>query len=50
MNPLLELKQAGQSVWLDVITRQFMTDGKLGKLISEDGLSGVTSNPTIFRE
>jgi len=50
MNPLLVLKQSGQSVWLDFITRQFMTDGKLKKLIDEDGLCGVTSNPTIFQK
>jgi transaldolase len=50
MNPLLDLKKAGQSVWLDFITRQFITDGKLAKLIAEDGLSGVTSNPTIFQK
>src|SRR5438105_358476 len=50
MNPLRELQQQGQSVWLDFITRQFMADGKLDKLIQEDGLSGVTSNPTIFQK
>ncbi len=50
MNPLLELEKAGQSIWLDFITRKFMTDGKLAKLIAEDGLSGVTSNPTIFQK
>jgi len=50
MNPLLELKKAGQSVWLDFITREFMAEGKLTKLIAEDGLCGVTSNPTIFQK
>src|SRR5260370_17792458 len=50
MNPLREVKKAGQSVWLDFITRQFIADGKLAKLIAEDGLSGVTSNPTIFQK
>ena len=50
MNTLQELNKAGQSVWLDFITRQFMADGKLAKLITEDGLSGVTSNPTIFQK
>jgi len=50
MNPLRELEQQGQSAWLDFITRQFMTDGKLAKLINEDGLKGVTSNPTIFQK
>src|SRR4029077_17244738 len=46
----LEVKKAGQSVWLDFITRQFIADGKLARLIIEDGLAGVTSNPTIFQK
>jgi len=50
MNPIQELEKAGQSMWLDFITRQFIADGKLAKLIHEDGLSGVTSNPTIFQK
>ncbi len=50
MNRLQELHQTGQSIWLDFITRQFIADGKLAKLIAEDGLSGVTSNPTIFQK
>src|SRR6266480_2583271 len=50
MNHLLELHKLGQSIWLDFITRKFMTDGKLAKLIAEDGLCGVTSNPTIFQK
>jgi transaldolase len=50
MNPLLELKNAGQSIWLDFITRKFMNDGKLKALIDKDGISGVTSNPTIFQK
>src|ERR1051326_3218403 len=50
MNPLLELKKAGQSVWLDFITRRFINEGKLTQLIQQDGLSGVTSNPTIFQK
>ncbi len=50
MNPLRDLEQQGQSVWLDFITRQFLADGKLQKLITEDGLTGVTSNPTIFQK
>ena len=50
MNPLLDLKQAGQSVWLDFITRQFIAEGKLRQLIDRDGLRGVTSNPSIFQK
>src|ERR1041385_7883457 len=48
MNPLRSLNQHGQSVWLDNISRGLITGGSLQKLIDEDGVSGVTSNPTIF--
>ena len=47
-NPLLALRERGQSVWLDNINRGLITDGILQRLIDEDGVSGVTSNPTIF--
>ena len=50
MNPLLELREAGQSVWLDFLRRGLITGGGLERLINEDGLSGVTSNPSIFRK
>lgn len=50
MNPLLELQKEGQSVWLDFITRGFMNEGQLRKLVEQDGLCGVTSNPTIFQK
>jgi transaldolase len=50
MNPLKALEQQGQSVWLDFITRQFISDGSLTKLIQSDGVKGVTSNPTIFQK
>lgn len=49
MNPLLRLRQLGQSVWLDDIDRALLASGVLARLIAEDGLSGITSNPTIFR-
>jgi transaldolase len=48
VNPLLELNRCGQSVWLDNISRGLMTSGELQRLIARDGVSGVTSNPTIF--
>jgi transaldolase len=48
MNPLLALRQCGQSVWLDHISRRLITGGTLQRLIDEDGLEGMTSNPTIF--
>ena len=50
MNPLLELRQLGQSVWLDYIRRSFVTGGDLKRLVQQDGLAGVTSNPTIFEK
>ena len=50
MNPLLELNSFGQSVWLDYIRRDFVTGGGLKKLIDEDGLAGMTSNPAIFEK
>ncbi len=50
MNPLKELEKQGQSIWLDYIRRSLITSGELGRLIREDGLRGVTSNPTIFEK
>lgn len=47
-NPLLRLKELGQSVWLDYIRRDLLTTGELASLIENDGLAGMTSNPTIF--
>ena len=47
-NPLLKLQSFGQSVWMDTIRRQLITSGELQRLIEEDGLLGVTSNPSIF--
>ena len=40
----------GQSIWLDYIKRDMFTSGKLKKLIDEDSLSGMTSNPCIFEK
>jgi transaldolase len=50
MNPLVTLGQLGQSPWYDYITRELLVSGRLGKLIAEDGLRGMTSNPTIFEK
>ena len=49
-NPLIELNKLGQSVWNDNIERKLVTSGELKRLIDEDGLSGVTSNPAIFEK
>ena len=47
-NPLLKLNTYGQSVWMDYIRRQMLTSGEFKRVIEEDGLRGVTSNPAIF--
>jgi transaldolase len=49
-NPLLAIHELGQSIWLDNISRELLESGKLANLIAEDGISGVTSNPTIFEK
>jgi transaldolase/glucose-6-phosphate isomerase len=49
-NPLLGLQRLGQSVWLDYIRRSLITSGELRRLIDEDGLHGITSNPSIFEK
>lgn len=49
-NPLRALTELGQSVWLDYIHRDLLTQGGLRRLIEEDGLRGLTSNPAIFQK
>jgi transaldolase len=49
-NPLVELGSLGQSPWYDFITRDLITTGQLTRLIEEDGLMGMTSNPSIFQK
>jgi len=49
-NPLVGLHRYGQSVWLDYIRRSLIASGELRRLIDEDGLRGVTSNPSIFEK
>jgi transaldolase len=49
-NPLIELTKLGQSIWHDNIERKLITSGELKRLMDEDGLSGVTSNPAIFEK
>jgi transaldolase/glucose-6-phosphate isomerase len=49
-NPLRQLLTYGQSMWLDYIRRDLFTGGKLKQLITEDGLRGMTSNPSIFEK
>ena len=49
-NPLKALLTFGQSVWLDYIRRDLLTTGELKRLIENDGLRGMTSNPSIFEK
>ncbi|HKM48203.1 MAG TPA: bifunctional transaldolase/phosoglucose isomerase [Terriglobales bacterium] len=49
-NPLAGLLSYGQSVWLDFIRRSLITSGELARLVEEDGLRGITSNPSIFEK
>src|SRR5947209_2087925 len=49
-NPLKTLQEYGQSVWLDFLSRDLFRSGELKRLIAEDGLRGMTSNPSIFEK
>ncbi|HXI44504.1 MAG TPA: transaldolase family protein [Bryobacteraceae bacterium] len=46
----MELHRQGQSVWFDYIRRGLISSGELQRLVAEDGLRGVTSNPSIFEK
>ena len=50
VNPLRLLHDHGQAVWLDFLSRRFIAEGGLKKLIDQDGITGVTSNPSIFEK
>ncbi len=50
MNPLLSLSNHGQSCWLDDLSRAMIKSGELARRVAEEGLTGVTSNPTTFNE
>jgi transaldolase len=50
MNHLLEIRQYGQRIWLDNLARGLIAGGGLQKLIAEDGLAGITTNPSIFHK
>ena len=50
MNPLVQLRECGQSPWYDYIRRGLITSGQLQTLIDQDGLMGMTSNPAIFEK
>src|ERR1700733_10248911 len=50
MNRLRALADKGQSVWLDFLSREILENGELKRLIDEDGIKGLTSNPSIFEK
>lgn len=50
MNKVKQIREFGQSIWLDSFDRKLMDSGLLGTLIDQDGLSGITSNPSIFEK
>ena len=50
MNPLLQIRELGQQIWLDNLSRTLLNEGELARLIQEDGLAGVTTNPSIFHK
>jgi transaldolase/transaldolase/glucose-6-phosphate isomerase len=49
-NKIKKIQEFGQSIWLDFFDREIMDSGKLEKMIEEDGICGVTSNPSIFEK
>jgi transaldolase len=50
VNPLVELTKSGQSIWHDGLERELISSGEMKRLIDEDELRGVTSNPTTFEK
>ena len=50
MNPLKDLEQFGQAPWLDYVSRGLLRGGELARLVKQDGIKGVTSNPSIFEK
>src|SRR5438132_6913892 len=50
IRPLQRLAELGQSVWIDYLSRELLASGELARLVREDAVVGVTSNPTIFEQ
>lgn len=50
MNPLLQVRQHGQQIWLDNLSRTLLNEGHLARFIAEDGVAGITTNPAIFHK
>jgi transaldolase len=49
-NKIKQIQDFGQHIWLDFFDREILNSGKIKKLIEEDGIGGVTSNPSIFEK
>ncbi|MCP5044233.1 MAG: transaldolase [bacterium] len=49
-NPISKVQEFGQSIWYDTISRALVSSGELARLVEEDGVLGVTSNPAIFEK
>ena len=49
-NPIFEINAIGQSIWMDNLSRDLIASGQLKKMIAEDGIRGITSNPAIFEK
>jgi transaldolase len=50
MNPLLQVRDQGQQIWLDNLSRTLLNDGHLARMVADDGVDGVTTNPAIFHK
>src|SRR5690606_13859215 len=50
MNPLLQVRQHGQQIWLDNLSRTLLEEGHLARFVADDGVAGVTTNPAIFHK
>ncbi|WP_249115565.1 transaldolase [Azoarcus sp. L1K30] len=48
MNPLLQVREQGQQIWLDNLSRTLLNEGHLARFVADDGVAGVTTNPAIF--
>jgi transaldolase len=48
--PLIQLREMGQSPWCDQLSREMLESGRLARMVREEGITGLTSNPTIFHK
>ncbi len=50
MNPLREVRRLGQQIWLDNLSRSLLNEGQLERMVRDDGVAGITTNPSIFEK